>query len=183
MSKAPTTIETPLSLLESRFVPEYLVDGNGTQAAYRAGYTGTQQGVATQASRLLRRPNVAHAIQVAEAERAEALVAERDAQSPSSVVPQLWILDKLRENVERAMQVRPVLNRDGEHTGEYSYQGAVANKALELLGRAVRLFADDDGAQAHGPVLNIERVEIRLDHGKGPPVLDGASHDADDPAQ
>jgi phage terminase small subunit len=170
-----------LNLKQQRFVDEYLVDGNATQAAIRAGYAPR---AATQAgSRLLTYEHVAVALQVKEAARAAALVAEREAQSPASVVPQLWILDKLRENVERAMQVRPVLNRDGEHTGEYAYQGAVANKALELLGRAVRLFADDDGASMHGPVTNIERVEIRLDHGTGPPVLDGASHDADDPAQ
>ena len=170
-----------LNLKQQRFVDEYLIDGNATQAAIRAGYASK---AATQAgSRLLRYEHVAVALQLAEAARADALVAERDAQSPASVVPQLWILDKLRENVERAMQVRPVLNRDGEPTGEYQYQGAVANKALELLGRAVHLFADDDGAQGRSPVMNIERVEIRLDHGKGPPVLDGASKEADDLAQ
>ena len=183
MPSSPTTIDTPLSLLESRFIPEYLVDGNGTQAARRAGYTGTPQGVAVQASRLLRRPNVAHAIQLAEASRAAALALDREAQSPASVVPQLWIIDKLRENVERAMQSRPVFNRDGEPTGEYQYQGAVANKALELLGRAVGLFNDDDGAQGRGPVMNIERVEITLDHGDGPRVIDGDSREAGAPGQ
>jgi hypothetical protein len=53
----------------------------------------------------------------------------------------------------------------------------VANKALELLGRAARLFSDDDPLLKRGAsVTSIERVEIRLDHGgAGPPAIEAQS--------
>jgi hypothetical protein len=40
---------------------------------------------------------------------------------------------RLKENLERAMSVEPVLDGKGHPTGLYKYQGAVANRALELL--------------------------------------------------
>ena len=48
---------------------------------------------------------------------------------------------KLRENVERAMQAVPVMGKDGP-TGEFKYDGAVANRALELLGKHIGMFTD-----------------------------------------
>lgn len=53
-----------------------------------------------------------------------------------------WVIAKLVENVERAMQAQPVLDAQGAPTGEYEYQGNVANKALELLGRTQGIFID-----------------------------------------
>jgi hypothetical protein len=52
------------------------------------------------------------------------------------------VIDRLRENVERAMTAEPVLI-GGEPTGEWTYQGMVANRALELLGKQLgRNFTD-----------------------------------------
>ena len=36
----------------------------------------------------------------------------------------------------------PVLDRDGKPTGEYRYDGSVANRALELLGKQQGMFID-----------------------------------------
>ena len=54
--------------------------------------------------------------------------------------------------VERAMQAVPHLDHEGNPTGVYTYQGNVANKALELLGRELGMFAqrqprDEDNPQ------------------------------------
>ena len=57
-----------------------------------------------------------------------------------------WVLAKLKENVERAMQAVPVM-RAGKETGEFVYDGSVANRALELLGKEIGMF--------------IERSEVR----------------------
>ena len=46
------------------------------------------------------------------------------------------------ENVERAMQAVPVLDRQGNPTGDYTYQGNVANRALELIGKEYAMFID-----------------------------------------
>src|SRR6476469_1187319 len=45
-----------------------------------------------------------------------------------------WVMARLVENVNRAMQATAV-ERDGLATGEYRYDGSVANRALELLGK------------------------------------------------
>jgi hypothetical protein len=57
-------------------------------------------------------------------------------------VSKAWIMGMLRENVERAMAVKPVLDRDGNETGNYEWNGHVANKALELLGREIGMFVE-----------------------------------------
>jgi phage terminase small subunit len=54
---------------QERFVEEYLIDLNATQAAIRAGYSET--GAAVQGHENLRNPNVADAISAAMAERSE----------------------------------------------------------------------------------------------------------------
>jgi DUF917 family protein len=53
-----------------------------------------------------------------------------------------WVIGKLIENVERSMQARRVRGKDGEEQGEYQYQGNVANRALELLGKELGMFID-----------------------------------------
>jgi hypothetical protein len=51
-----------------------------------------------------------------------------------------WVLSMLTENAKRSMQVEPVRDREGNPIGQYTYQGAVANKALELLGKELGMF-------------------------------------------
>lgn len=119
----------PLTPKQEAFVSEYLLDLNATQAAIRAGYsarTAEQQG-----SRLLGNVKVREAVAEGKARREAA-----------TEVNAAWVLERLRENVERAMQAEPVVDRDGNETGEYTYQGAVANRALELLGKHHGLFGE-----------------------------------------
>jgi phage terminase small subunit len=111
---------------QQRFVSEYLIDLNATQAAIRAGYTPTNADVT--GPRLLGNVRIANAVKAAQAERAAA-----------SELSEQWVLDHLKENVERAMVAIPVMQFDHEkkemvETGEYQYEGTVANKALELIG-------------------------------------------------
>jgi hypothetical protein len=53
-----------------------------------------------------------------------------------------WVLERLRENVERSMQAKPVLDKEGQPTGEYRYEAAAANRALELIGKEIGMFVD-----------------------------------------
>lgn len=53
-----------------------------------------------------------------------------------------WVISRLVENVDRAMQAQAVLTRDGTPTGEYVYDGSVANRALELLGKELGMFVE-----------------------------------------
>ena len=57
-------------------------------------------------------------------------------------VSKAWIMGMLKENVERAMAIKPVLDKDGKETGTYDWNGHVANKGLELLGREIGMFVE-----------------------------------------
>ena len=115
-----------------------------------------------------------------------------------------YVVEKLQENVERAMQEREVLGKEGEPTGMFTYDGAVANKALELLGRSAGLFVEKHQHEFSGPdggpielegrivvgladvVAFAERIgagdQLRLDAGDPRPALPGASEVLPDPA-
>ena len=57
MSEAPTDAELrPLEPQQQKFIQEYLIDFNGTQAAIRAGYA--KRSAVSQASHLLKRPHI-----------------------------------------------------------------------------------------------------------------------------
>jgi hypothetical protein len=60
----------------------------------------------------------------------------------STALTKEWVIETLKENVARAMQATEVKRADGTGTGEYQYQGSVANRALELLGKELGMFVD-----------------------------------------
>ncbi len=125
------------------FVAEYLVDLNATKAAVRAGYS--KKTAYSVGHENLKKPEVAAAIQEAMEARSERTKADQD-----------WIVERLVENVERAMTVEPVMV-GGVETGEYVYQGNVANKALELLGRHAGMFNDKLKLGADTSLLDLMR--------------------------
>ena len=67
-------------------------------------------------------------------------------------VDRTWVISMLTENAKRAMQVEPVRDREGNPIGQYSYQGGVANKALELLGKEIGMFQTTCEAPGSVPV-------------------------------
>lgn len=72
-----------------------------------------------------------------------ARVAELQERAAANVVlSREWVLERLIENADRAMQAVAVKDREGNPTGEYTYQGNVANRALELLGKEMGMFVD-----------------------------------------
>jgi len=114
---------------QQRFVGEYLIDSNATQAAIRAGYSAkTARSVGAEN---LTKPDVAAAI----AERQQKLSGKLELSAE-------WVLERLVENVDRAMQVAEIKNADGTGTGEYKYEGNVANRALELIGKHIGMFKE-----------------------------------------
>lgn len=54
-----------------------------------------------------------------------------------------YVLSKLKQNVEQSLTGQPVLNKYGEPTGTVKYDGMVANRALELLGKHLGLFSSE----------------------------------------
>ena len=118
-----------------RFVEEYLVDLNATQAAIRAGYSAkTANRIGQQ---LLTFLDIQNVIKEKQAER-----------SARTEITADYVLDGLQEVAERCLQRRPVFNMrgeqvtddDGNHLWEFNAPGA--NKAFELLGKHLGMFTD-----------------------------------------
>ena len=114
---------------QQRFVEEYLVDLNATQAAIRAGYSAKNADKI--GPELLGKTRVAEAI-------ADAI----KARSKRTEVDQDWIIKQLKGVYEASMEGRPVYDKDGNEKG-FSFNPSAANKALELLGRHLGMFTDN----------------------------------------
>ena len=69
----------------------------------------------------------AHILEVLE--QARKRVAEK------AEVDAAWVLKRLAEVVKRCMQHEPVLDKDGNPTGEYRFDAAGASRALDLTGK------------------------------------------------
>jgi phage terminase small subunit len=124
---------------QERFVQEYLIDLNATQAAARAGYsakTANEQG-----ARLLANVSVRSALQSAMKGRAERTQIDSD-----------YVLSTIQQTVERCKQVAPVLDRKGEQVyvegpdgrivPAFTFEPMAVLKGAELLGKHLKLFTD-----------------------------------------
>jgi hypothetical protein len=113
-----------------------------------------------------------------------------------AAVSKTWILERLKETVERAMTVKPVLDKAGVPTGVYEYNGFVANKALELLGREIGMFVERHelalaqrltempGDQRAAEMFDlVERAKERLaqlrESGAAPKMIEGEATEVD----
>src|SRR5258708_38523587 len=112
---------------QQRFVDEYLVDSNATQAAIRAGYS--RRSASSLGKQLLQNPPVLLAVTKARARLVEHVE-----------VTQEFVGAKLVENLNRCMQAIPVLDKQGQETGEYRYQADPAHPPAELPGKQPREF-------------------------------------------
>ncbi|MFD2205527.1 terminase small subunit [Kiloniella antarctica] len=134
-----------LTDMQRRFVEEYLLDLNATQAALRAGYSPNS--VKQTASRVLRKISVKDAIKRAQAERSERLKIDAD-----------YVLRGAVELFERCMQRSTVADAEGE----YKFQHSGAGKALELIGKHVSVQAFKEKVE-----MGLERELIeRLSRGR-----------------
>lgn len=129
---------------QTAFVREYLVDLNATQAAIRAGYS--ERTASRIGPQLLGKTWVREAIEKAQAKRARRVEVTQD-----------YVLSNLVEVVERTMQRAPVMDRKGEQVTDeegravWTFDAKGANRALELLGKHLGIFADRVRAEVSGP--------------------------------
>ncbi len=119
---------------QQRFVEEYLIDLNATQAAIRAGYsprTANEQGAQN-----LAKLSISEAIAEAQAKREE-----------RTQITQDYVLTNIQKVIERCMQVQQVDNcltqtEDGELAQAFMFKEQGALKGLELLGKHLGMFVD-----------------------------------------
>ncbi len=130
-------------------------------AAYRqAGYRA--DGVEKRSAALAARKGVA--ARIGELARAWDCDPGRDSDAGSGAdgPGRAWVVARLVETAERALQAVPVIDRKGAPTGEFTYQGTVALRALELLGRELGMFANrKESSEDDVEVLSDEDLERR----------------------
>lgn len=127
------------NIKHEKFVQNLVKGLTNGEAYLKAGYDAKNADVASAAAtRLLKDVRIT-------ARLAELTQRVADSAAEKISISKSWVLNKLVENVERSMQVRPVKKKvDGEEvdSGEFRYDGSVANKALELLGKELGMFID-----------------------------------------
>lgn len=153
--KVSTELGKALNMKERKFVREYLVDLNGTQAAIRAGYS--EKSAASTASRLLRRENVKAYRDALMQETFEAIGITKH-----SIAAEVW------EIYRKCCQKEPVLAWDpasGEwvESGEWQFNVKGALKALEMLNKMLPNMKDDNGKDTGSGGLE----ELLMDGGTG----------------
>lgn len=124
---------------QQRFVEEYLIDLNATQAAIRSGYS--EKTAQEQSSRLLSNVMVQDAVQ-----KAQNKLTER------TEITQDYVLTNIKKVIERCMQQEAVQARDGSPLlvegpeGDlvplFEFKETGALKGLELLGKHLGMFKD-----------------------------------------
>ena len=115
-----------LTAKQERFVQEYLVDLNATQAAARAGYKNAEKG-----RQLVANSNVSAAIQKAKAERQK-----------RTEVTQDYVIEKLKEIADKPASDCP----------ESDLKYANKLKALEMLAKHTGVFDKQDNSNTDSVV-------------------------------
>lgn len=136
-----------LSDKQKRFVEEYLIDCNATQAAIRAGYS--QKRASELGYQLLQKTTVQQTIQKAMDERAKRTEITAD-----------YVLQGLKTVADRCMKGEPIIDREGNETGEWRFDSGGANRALELLGKHLKLFTDK---VEHSGTVTFEQMLEQMD--------------------
>ena len=140
---------------QRKLCDEYLLCNNGKQAAIKAGYA--VKGASAYASRLLKQPNVKRYLD-----------SRREKIGILSEISPQYVLERLKDVVERCMSAtpvtapngKPVLDENGNPT--YRFDSSGANKALELIGKYLGLFnADQSGAAGASAKVVLEIQSIR----------------------
>ena len=119
-----------LTAKQQRFIEEYLIDLNATQAAIRAGYSGKTAGQI--GGENLNKPEIQAAIAVAQAKRSE-----------ETAIDAAYVLRQAVKLHERCMsEIEP-----DAVEGVFKFNAAGAAKALELVGKhvGVQAFRDQIG--------------------------------------
>lgn len=157
-----------LSDKERRFVAEYLIDQNGTQAAIRSGYS--KRSAKELAHRLLTKAHIRAAID-------EKLTKVEE----KALVTKEYVLTALKDITERCMQREPVMEFDyvekemrqvtafdpktGKTVGVWEFDSSGANKAVENLGRHLKLFTDKQEVDISGGLAErIKKARERTKH-------------------
>ena len=129
--------EYGLTLKRRRFADYYLENPNNQAEAYKkAGYSGSDETCAVEASKLLKNPNVSAYIELKQKEL-----------SDRTSVTVEFIIENAKKVLARSLQEEPVMRfnydtKELEETGEYTFDSKGANGALKILGDTIGAFKE-----------------------------------------
>lgn len=130
-----------LTEMQRRFVDEYIITGNATKAAIKAGYAKKTAG--GNADRLLKRPQVA-----------AYLKQQREKISSEKIASAQEVLEYL-SRVMKGEESETIATNKGDIV-ELPPKISDRNKAAELIGKRYRLFVDRTETDTNGQVaINI----------------------------
>jgi phage terminase small subunit len=137
---------------QEKFCLAYLEIGNASEA-YRRAYDVEKmsaQNIWTESSRLLTNPQIS-----------ARLIELREGVAAITKVSRAWVVEKLVTVVERSPQTEAVMDRNGNETGEYRYDSAGANRALQLLGTEIGMFVERKEIRTNPfDALTYEQVKV-----------------------
>ena len=133
--ESPKQAADALSARQALFIGEYVISGNATQAAIKAGYS--EKTACEQGSRLLANVKVAREVEQRQQRRVDRLNLSAD-----------FVLENILRTAEKARDV-----------GEYS----AALKGYELLGKYLKLFTDKTELSGKDNVLQVTVRNIGVD--------------------
>lgn len=134
-----------LNSRQRRFASE-LVFGKKKQseALIAAGWTGDPRYAKDTASKIMALPHVRAYI-----EKLELQALEQEGVTHAGIVRDIVTVK------DRCMQAEPVLDHEGEPTGEWQFREHGALKALDMLGKYKRLWSDSVASAPVGPGLTV----------------------------
>ena len=158
-----------MTVKRHRFVAEYLVDLNATQAAIRAGYA--KKGAKDQADQLMQMPEVAEAIKAAMEERNKRLQVDADyVLQRLTEIDQLDLADifdldgKLMPIRQWPLIWRQMVKEVDMKTGKVKFHDKL--RALELIGKHVNVNAFREQVNHTGDInftdMTDEELERRI---------------------
>ena len=165
-----------LTDLRQRFVEQYLINPNATEAYKKAGGKATGHSAESVASRMLRNVEVSAAIARAQDARAERVQVNQD-----------YVLRNLVEIVERSMQRAPVMVREGRQlvqaTDEdgrhiWTFNGKVAVAALSWVGKHLKMFTNKIEVDGDELDATLAREFARVTGSSQAPTGEGPPTDA-----
>lgn len=130
---------------QRQFCDEYLIDLNATQAAIRAHYS--PQSARSQASQLL------------DLEEVQKYISERQKKVSDKLAYSLErVLTNFATVFDRCMQGEPVLDFEGNPTGEWKFDANNANRANENMGKHLGFYEKDNEQNkppVTAPIINV----------------------------
>lgn len=143
---------------QQRFVEDYLIDLNATQAAIRAGYS--KDTAYSQGQRLLKNVEVASAIQEAQNKRSERTQITQD-----DVIRRLIEIADISTGKKAITETEIARTEGGVIVGtdvtKTCFEPHAANKALELLGKHLGMFKDRvDVTTGDNPLPTVINIEF-----------------------